>query len=127
MSDVEGEAGSRSGPFIEQPFFHTESGIKRLHHELETLRERFQVQPDCCEIDGRSVAIRLRVIREIVLVLPPEFPLNPPSLFYVSSKRRVRELTGSVAGWNSLRTCADLLENALKVINRDTRQKNRGK
>jgi len=122
LADAEGEAGKRSGPFIEPPFFHTESGMTRLQYELESLRERFDAQPECSQIDQETVAIQMKIIKDILILLPPEFPLNPPSLFYAASKRKFRQVSGLAPNWNSLCTCADVLENALKSINRNEKK-----
>ena len=119
LADADGEAGKCSGPFIEQPFFHTEGGMRRLQYELESLRERFDAQPECSQIDQETVAIQIRIIKDILILLPPEFPLNPPSLFYAASKGKFRQVSELAPNWNSLSTCADILENALKSINRN--------
>lgn len=122
LTEGRDEAVKRRGLLMERPFFQTEVGMNRLRHELEILQERFGVPPECSQIDQDSVAIRMKMIREVLILLPPEFPLNSPSCFYTDSRGRFRELSGLVSNWNSLCACADVIEKALKVVNRNKKR-----
>ncbi len=90
-------------------------GPARLARELDALRaRRYEVRVE--RLGGRGTDIRLaRGPTALAFVVPPEFPLSPPDVFLERGGRRVRLAPSSlesVLGWSSLRTLAEIADEA---------------
>lgn len=94
----------------DQPFqwYHTPTGKRRLEEDILSIQNESGVLPKVIKVRDGVVIIEAR---RLLMVYPPEYPLNSPRFFIQKRDLQLREIYGpsSFHPWNSTRSLNDLI------------------